>query len=167
MKPDIASPDPAADAIAAFEPVSMDLPMPMLDVMEIPGYHLHWMADRPGRIQQAMRAGYEFVKPEEVQVNPSRIIGGASDGNSDMGTKVGILTNAGDERNGGVCQQYLMKIRLEWYRKNKSVLDARNNLVLEAINKGAIGSDKTRESQEDFRARYSRGGTVPSFQVRR
>jgi hypothetical protein len=146
----------------------MDLPMPMLDVMEIPGYHLHWMADRPGRIQQAQRAGYEFVKPEEVVLNPSRVIGGAPDGNADMGTRVGILTNAGDERNGGVCQQYLMKIRLEWYRQNKGVLNDRSALVMEAINKGVIGSNKS-ESIEDFRARYARGGTetVPSFQVRR
>ena len=159
---------PEAAAEARFEYISMDLPMLRLEVPGIPGYHLHWFADYPGRVQRAQMAGYEFVSPDEVRVNPAKRIGAdpIEGGNTDMGTRISIATEGGDGKGG--LLQFLMKIPLATYKANKAPLNERNALLVEAITRGAIGAQST-ESREDFRARYVRatGSAVPSFQVRR
>ena len=33
---------------------------------QIPGYHMYFFNDEPGRIQAALDAGWEFVSPDEV-----------------------------------------------------------------------------------------------------
>ena len=48
--------------------IPMSLPMQKLAVPELEGYHLHWMLGTTTRINQALRAGYEFVDPSEVDV---------------------------------------------------------------------------------------------------
>ena len=46
--------------------VPMSTAQQKLSVPEIPGFHLHWMMGSPSRIAQAMKAGYTFVDPDEV-----------------------------------------------------------------------------------------------------
>jgi hypothetical protein len=92
--------------------IPMSIPQQKLSVPEIPGYHLHWFVDSPGRIKQALAAGYEFVDEEEVSLNTFGIACGESDsGNTDMGSRVSIPSGA--VMADGAERHYLMKLRQE------------------------------------------------------
>jgi hypothetical protein len=100
----------------------------------IPGYHLHIFNDAPGRIQQALNDGYEFVQPEEV--------GGVGDNvvsrNTDIGDKVRFLV--GTDASGEPLYAYLMKIKQEWYEEDQVELQKRNDMTDAAIKRGKIAS---------------------------
>jgi len=99
---------------------------------QIPGYHLHVFTDAGSRVQQALDSGYEFVRPEEV--------GGVSENvvsrNGDLGERIRYLVNPRAE--GSEQYGYLMKIRQEWYEEDQAELQAKNNLIDNAIRKGKI-----------------------------
>jgi hypothetical protein len=63
----------------------------------IPGFHLHWFNDVPGRIDRAKEAGYEHVKDADGKL-VQRIVG---------------VSNAGDGLVG-----FLMKIPQDWYEED-------------------------------------------------
>ena len=101
----------------------------------IDGQHLHIFNDSPGRVQQAIDAGYEFVKPEEV--------GGVKDNvvskNTDLGEKVRYLV--GREESGEPLYAYLMKIKQEWYEEDQGILQDKNDFVDDAIRHGRSAKD--------------------------
>lgn len=134
--------------------VSMALPQLMLEVPEIPGYVMHWFADRPGRIPRARQAGYEFVAPDEVRINN---FGLASDlinesGNTDMGTRVSV--HGGVAENGAAERLYLMKIKKEWYDKDMTLREEASDRVIMALKQGLTGSEK--EKMADASKRYAK-----------
>ncbi len=104
--------------------IPMSIPLRKLEVPEIPGYHLHWMSGTPGRLAQALRAGYEFVDADEVEVNNFNV---ATDmgvsGSTDMGSRVSLTS--GDEGN----ILYLMKIKEEFFEEDQEKLAAINDRV--------------------------------------
>ena len=67
---------------------------------EIPGYHLHWINDTTGRIQEALNGDYEFVDPKEVGVE---------------GVDGRYQCLVGTNEDGSAQIAYLMKIRQDWY----------------------------------------------------
>jgi hypothetical protein len=94
----------------------------------IPGYHLHWLNDTPGRISEALSSGYEFVAPSEV---------GEDDDprNTDMGA--GRLRRlVGVAENGDSIYAYLLKQREEWYQEDQKIRDARVDQVDSIIKNG-------------------------------
>lgn len=97
----------------------------------IEGFHLHWMNDERNRINDALDAGYEFVKPEEV--------GGLSNNNVTSRNqelskdKVRLLVGTTTE---GPLFAYLMKIRQDWYDEDQASLHEKNDAVDAAIKGG-------------------------------
>ena len=99
---------------------------------QIDGYHLHILTDKGSRIEEALDAGYEFVRPNEI--------GGISENvvsrNGDLGERIRYLVNPRAE--GTEQYGYLMKIRQEWYEQDQVELQAKNNLIDESIRGGKI-----------------------------
>lgn len=118
------SPNPAksqGDRIEeqAVRRIPMSAPQAKLATPSIPGFHLHWMNDVPGRLAQAKQGGYEFVLPEETQVNSRDLAGDSTlSGSTDMGTRVSVVV--GQDEHGNPLRAYLMKIREEWYKQDQA-----------------------------------------------
>lgn len=105
-----------------------------LDVpYHIPGFHLHWVNDTPGRIAQAEQSGYEFVTFDEVRLSArsAGLVGGA------VGTNVSRLVGKQED---GVTplHAYLMKIKQEWYDEDQKTLQRKNDAVDSAIRGGNV-----------------------------
>lgn len=132
--------------------VSMSLPNLMLQVPEIPGYVMHWFADRPGRISRAMAAGYEFVAQDEVVINNFGLAADVADsGNTDMGSRVSV--HGGTDEKGGSERLYLMKIKQEWYDKDMKLREEASETIVDSLKAGMTGA----RSSEDVAKRYARG----------
>lgn len=102
---------------------------------QIPGYHLHIFNDTPGRIQQAIDAGYEFVREEEVGGSTSNVVSR----NTDIGEKYRFLVGTGE--GGEPMYAYLMKIRQEYYEEDQKELQRRNDKTDAAIRAGKLTKD--------------------------
>lgn len=98
----------------------------------IDGYHLHILNDTPGRIDQALSAGYEFVSPDEVGGVASNVVSR----NTDLGDKVRFLV--GTSADNQPMYAYLMKIELDLYKEDQQALQTRNDRVDEAIRGGKL-----------------------------
>lgn len=121
--------------------VPMGAPDMKLAVPEIEGFHLHWFADRPGRIPRAVAGGYEFVTPEEVKI---RNFGFASDllqtGNTDLGSRVSV--HGGTDERGAAERLYLMKIRNDWYARDMALREEKADNTVAALRAGRIGAER-------------------------
>lgn len=111
-------------------------PKMKMETPEIPGYICQWFMDHPGRIQQALRAGYEFVTPEEIQLNVFNPANGRTgDGNTNLGASRVSLYGGQDEK-GTSVDQYLMKQPRDLYEKHQLVSADRNEKVAKALRGG-------------------------------
>ena len=73
---------------------------------QIPGYHMYFFNDEPGRIQAALDAGWEFVSPDEVGYASTNV----TNRNTDLGSnRVSVIGGKNDQ--GHAMAQVLMKIR--------------------------------------------------------
>lgn len=109
---------------------------------EIPGYHMHIFNDTPGRIEEALSAGYEFVSPSEIGGVAANVVSR----NTDLGDKVRFLV--GTAEGGGGLYAYLMKIRQEWFEEDQSEQQRVNDRVDQAIRAGQ--NTKAGTSSEGF-----------------
>ena len=117
--------------------VPMSLPAQRLAVPDIPGYHLHWMLGTPSRIQQALKAGYEFVDPDEADVTNFGLADDASkSGNTDMGSRVSVVAGSDAGEDGREQRLYLMKIKQEWWESDQKILEDRNEQVAAILRGG-------------------------------
>ena len=117
--------------------IPMSLPTTKLAVPDIEGYHLHWMLGK-ARVQQALRAGYEFVDASEVDVVSTGLADSATaDGNTDLGSRVSV--SAGNDVGPDNEQQrlYLMKIKQEWWEEDQALLAAGNEQIAATLRGGA------------------------------
>lgn len=93
---------------------------------QIPGYHLHIFNDEGNRIAEAQAAGYTFVRPSEVGVQPKQ-------GDDISDERVSWLVGTDD--GGRPIRGYLMKIEQEYweedYRESQKPVDE-----VEAVLKG-------------------------------
>jgi len=120
--------------------IPMSVPRQKLEVPDIPGFHCHWMADRPGRVPQALQAGYEFVDMGEISVQNTGLADDISlDGNNDLGTRVSVIGGIG--MGGDVEKLYLMKIRQEWWDEDQAELRQKNDSIWQQIHRGEATSD--------------------------
>ena len=102
---------------------------------QIDGYHLHIFNDTPGRIDQALNVGYEFVSPDEVGGTAVNVVSR----NTDIGDKVRFMV--GTAENNEPLYAYLMKIRQEFYDEDQESLQAKNDQIDEAIRGGRLTGD--------------------------
>jgi hypothetical protein len=136
--------------------VPMSVPVQKLHVPEIPGYHLHWFRGLPDRILRAQQAGYEFVEHDEVTLNNVDLGGeSAASGNTNMGSRVSVVT--GDEigRDNQPVQLILMKLREELWRQDQEAVADRNENVAAALRGGRVGAGMAGgEGPGDIATRY-------------
>lgn len=133
--------------------ISATMPVRQLEVPEIPGHVLYWFADRAGRVNWALRVGYEFVSEEEVQLN-NRLVGSDTklDGNNDMGTRVSV--HGGEAERGGSERLYLMKIKKEWWSKDRQAQAEAQKAIVATLSRGMVGAEK--ETANNANKRYTR-----------
>lgn len=101
----------------------------------IPGFHLHIFNDDGARIEEAISVGWEFVTPDEVGKTTPHVVSR----NTDLGDKVRFLV--GKQEGGGPLYAYLMKIKEEWWQEDQGLIQARNDLIDEAIRTGKDPKD--------------------------
>ena len=150
--------------------IPMTAAMRKLEVPEIPGYHIQWIRSDPSRVQQALRAGYEFVSNEEVGLNSFDLGGDAKNsGNTDMGSRVSVVDGSDVGSDGQVIRSYLMKQRKELHEEDEALIQAQNDRVVEALTAGLkagrVGGPAPGETGEDTGHRYvDRSRTrIPKF----
>lgn len=133
--------------------ISATMPIQQLEVAEIPGYVQYWFADRAGRINWAMRVGYEFVTQDEAQLS-NRSIGSDTtlDGNNDLGTRVSV--HGGESERGGSERLYLMKIKKEWWNKDRQAQADAQKAIVATLSRGMVGAEK--DTPNNAAKRYTR-----------
>lgn len=145
---------PMEEVKTARQRVPMSLPVLKSSVPDIPGYHLHWMRGEPQRLAQALRAGYEFVQPHEVQLENIPLGGDALDqGSTDMGDRVSIVSGGVGE-DGQASRLYLMKLKMELWLEDQAALQARNDSIANSLTAGMAGAGQQGETQDDVSRRY-------------
>jgi len=131
--------------------VPMSIPRRKLEVPERPGYVRYWMNDYPGRIQQALQGGYDFVKTTDVDINNSSTGADSTlSGNTDMGTNISLVV--GKTEQGGPLRAYLMEIKAEYYNEDQAYIQDRVDLVDKTIRRGKFKPEG--ESQADSENSY-------------
>lgn len=117
--------------------IPMSLPLQKLSVPDLPGFHLHWMLGSTTRINQALRAGYEFVEATEVETTNTGLADDASkSGNTDMGSRVSVSAGAELGTDGSEQRLYLMKIKQEWWEADQAALENRNEQIAATLRGG-------------------------------
>lgn len=106
-----------------------------LGVTKIPGYHMHWIADYAGRLEEAEGNGYEYVTNDEVKL---------SRGSDSASQRVSRVNGVHD--NGRVLTLWLMKIREDWYEENQQYYLERVRKVERQIKSGYIDGKRSPET---------------------
>mgnify|MGYP001605819837 FL=1 len=129
--------------------IPMSVPVQRLEAPDIPGFHLHWFLGTAERLQRALDGGYEFVDEREMKINN---VGLGSDsarsGNTDMGSRVSVVSGQEIGKDGQPTRLILMKIKQEWYEEDQKLVDDRNERVASALRGGLIGGDKAADRGE-------------------
>jgi hypothetical protein len=91
--------------------------------MALEGYHLHWVNDTAGRVEEAQRGGYTFVEPKEVHAPES-------------GSQVKRLV--GKNEDGSAMYAYLMKIEVAFYEEDQETIQSEVKRFDSAIKRGTL-----------------------------
>lgn len=125
--------------------IPMSVPVQRLEAPDIPGYHLHWFNGTPERLQRALDGGYEFVDERELKINNVSLGGDSTaSGNTDMGSRVSVVSGQEVGKDGQPTRLILMKLKQEWYEEDQKAVEARNSQVANSLTSGAIGAEKER-----------------------
>lgn len=119
--------------------IPMSVPQARLSSPEIPGFHTHWMNDYPGRIEQALNAGYTFVDREEALLVSPDLAGVRLGSGTDLGSRVSLVV--GQDKFGQPLRAYLMKIRLDWFVADQAKSQAQLDEMDSAIKRGRQHAD--------------------------
>lgn len=133
--------------------IPMSVPVQRLEAPEIPGYHLHWFNGTPERLQRALDGGYEFVDSRELKINNVSLGGDSTaSGNTDMGSRVSVVSGQEVGRDGQPTRMILMKIKQEWFDEDQKLVEQRNDKVAAALRGGLLGAES--DASGDTRHRY-------------
>lgn len=139
-----------------FQPMSAGVKK--LEVPEKEGYHRRWFRGDLGRIAKAQRAGYTFVDPQEVSLNNFDLGGDANaSGNTDMGSRVSVISGDGADETGQPSRMYLMECPDHLYELSRSYVEDRNLSIADALKGGKAGGQANEETSADLSNRYVRG----------
>lgn len=141
---------PASRIVGAFNTPDLKLYAPPID-----GYVTHWFRGEPGRLQRALMAGWEFVHPEEIQLNNLDLAGDLKmDGNADLGERVSRPAQDGVSEDGQYLRLYLMKLKEEYRQEDQAKYEAEKiEPVVEAFTAGMITEDGRPPADANFRYR--------------
>lgn len=134
INPSVSAEQRREAAIDTRTRVPMSVPQARLSSPELPGFHLHWMNDEPGRLEQAIKAGYAFVEKEEAVLISADLAGTGVGSGTDLGSRVSNVV--GRDANGHVLRAYLMKIRQDWFDADQQGIQQRVNDSESAIRSG-------------------------------
>lgn len=145
-----------------FQPMSAGIPK--LDVPEREGYVRRWFRSDPGRIARAVRAGYTFVDSNDVTLNNFDLGGDAkTSGNTDMGTRVSVISGDEADSTGQPARLYLLECPEEIYEYSRGLIEDRNESIAEALRGGKIGANHDDENDSDVETRYVKGKVPDLF----
>jgi len=159
-KMELQNPAASLDKTAAERKrIPLSVPQRKLEVQDIPGYHLRWIRGTAQRLAQAERAGYDYVSPEEVQLNDTLLGGdGSRTGSTDMGSRVSVVEGGETDGSGNAIRLYLMKQKQEHFLEDQEVAQKRNDSVADALTagyaQGRVGGRAEGETMEDLASRY-------------
>ena len=144
---------------AARTRIPLSVPERKLEVPMIPGYRLRWFRGAQQRLRQAEAAGYEYVTPEEVQLNNVSLGGDAKkDGNTDLGSRVSVVEGSEVDGAGQAIRLYLMKQKEEYWKEDQAIIQGRNDSVAAALTQsyasGQVGGRAEGETAQDAGLRY-------------
>lgn len=133
--------------------IPMSVPVQRLEVPDIPGYHLHWFRGDAERVERALAGGYEFVDQREAKPH-STSLGGTStaSGNTDMGSRVSVVSGSELGNDGQPVRLVLMKIQQDWYEEDQKLVDDRNAAVADSLTGGMLGASQ--DAPGDTARRY-------------
>jgi hypothetical protein len=94
------------------------------------GWTLHIFNDTPGRVEEALSAGWEFVTREEI----GGVVQNVVDGNTDLANK--IRFRVGQDEAGDALFAYLMKTPTYAYLAEQREIQNRNDRIDSAIRSG-------------------------------
>jgi hypothetical protein len=158
--------NPATSSTAARERkrIPMSVPVQRLETAEIPGYHLHWFLSTGERLQRALDGGYEFVDEREIKVNNVSLGGdSALSGNTDLGSRVSVVSGQEVGKDGQPTRLILMKIKQEWWKEDQAQVEARNTKVRDALLGGMIGAEQDRQGDSQHRYVDKTRTAIPDF----
>lgn len=140
--------------------IPMSVPRAKLHTPEIPGFHTHWLNDYPGRILQAMDAGYSFVDSDQAVITSNDLAGSPIGVGSDLGSRISVVV--GKNEDGSPLRAYLMKIPNEYYKEDQTAAQDRVDQVHEAMRQGkqSVDGDGSHRyvKSVNMKSTYSRGG---------
>jgi len=129
-----------------------------LQVPKKDGWHRHWFRGNPERIARAQKAGYRFVKNDEVSVNNFDLGGDAkASGNTDLGSNVSVISGDDLDTTGQPGRLYLMECPQHLYEISAKILADRNDDVASALRGGKVGAGEMGETTSDVQKRYMKG----------
>lgn len=112
--------------------VPMTAPTRRMELPQIPGYYVQWIRGTNDRLQQALNAGFEFIRPGEVHLN-NRLLGDdvLKSGNTDLGDRVSI--GDGTDEQGHVIRSYAMKQREDYHAEDMAVRQRGNDSIADSL----------------------------------
>jgi hypothetical protein len=129
-----------------------------LQVPDRDGYHRHWFRGTPERIARAQQAGYSFVNPEDLEEGSINNfdLGGDSDatGNTDLGSRVSIISGGELDTTGQPGRMYLMECPLEYFEYAQAIVNESTDDVATALRGGTMGEGRNGEKSSDSSKRY-------------
>ena len=151
-------------ASAERKRIPMSVPVQRLEAPDIPGYHLHWFMNSPARLQRALDGGYEFVDEREIQIN-NVSLGGTSavSGNTDLGTRVSIVSGQEVGKDGQPTRLVLMKLKQEWWDEDQVLVEAKNSKIRDSLLGGMIGAENDRPGDSQHRYVDKTKTQIPDF----
>ena len=137
--------------------IPVDSPQLHLDTPVREGFRRYWFNDVPGRIQSALKGGYDFVTEDTLLGdNPNSNITETDPG----GTRVSRVVGTNTDNSARVA--YLMEIPEEWYNEDQEKLLSHQKEVMEQIKTGKVTGDE----KEDTSNRYGSGITANTVLAR-
>jgi len=154
----------AGQSNAERKRVPMSVPVQRLEAADIPGHHLHWFTGSADRIQRALDGGYEYVDEREIKINNVSLGGdSAVSGNTDMGSRVSVVSGQELGKDGQPVRLVLMKIKQEWWDEDQKVIEAKNDRVRDSLLGGMIGADQDRPGDTQHRYVDKTRTQIPDF----
>jgi hypothetical protein len=112
-------PSPAFQRMSRGQRIPFGVREQKLAWVKVPGFHLHWFNDEPGRVARAQAAGYTHVL---------------------SGQGRNVATIVGTDRAGKPLSAFLMKLPQEWYDEDMAALESEQATILAAIKAGQFKS---------------------------